>query len=121
MDGGLIIRKPRGLFAKVPRVDWYVEGLTWFGLNPIRWIGIQRPGSAAAARRLSWWLAARLGSGLVTRFGGSTALAARAGGAARRWRAICGGGSPELTGIGAPGLVSGRGTPGRDRERRRDR
>ena len=41
----MIIRKPRGSFTKSPRVDRYVEGLTWFGLNPIRWIGIQRPGS----------------------------------------------------------------------------
>ena len=74
--------------------------------DPTDWIG----GGGSAAQ-----LVARGSAGQQLRYGvwrQLTVLAARAGGAARRWRVICGGGSPELTGIGAPGLISVRGNAG---------
>ena len=68
MDGGLILGKLGGLFAKELRVDQYEGVFDLARLNPIRWIEIRRP-----------WIreAARLGS-VARTSGGLRGLAARA-------------------------------------------
>ena len=81
MDCGLIIKKPRGLFAKVPRVDRYPRVLTWIWLNPIRRFEIRRCGGrlVGSAQRLS--PGDDSGEKLGAVLGSSPAHAARAGSA----------------------------------------